>query len=64
MERIAQLVRRTRDETFVGKLPDGETANHTLAIASLGSATLNNEENYLIKKVFGAGREPGTNLPR
>jgi formate dehydrogenase major subunit len=29
--------------------------NHTLAIGSLGGATLDNEENYLIKKLFGAG---------
>lgn len=55
MERIAQRVKQTRDETFVEKLPDGETVNHTLGIASLGGATLDNEENYLIKKVFGGG---------
>jgi formate dehydrogenase major subunit len=55
MDRIAALVRRTRDETFVTKLPDGETVNHTLGIGSLGGATLDNEENYLIKKLFGAG---------
>src|SRR5690606_39052592 len=29
--------------------------NHTLGIASLGGATLDNEENYLIKKLFGGG---------
>jgi formate dehydrogenase major subunit len=28
---------------------------HTLAIGSLGGATLDNEEKYLIKKLFGAG---------
>ncbi len=55
MERIAQLVKRTRDETFVRTLPDGTTVNHTLALASLGGATLDNEENYLIKKLFGGG---------
>jgi formate dehydrogenase major subunit len=55
MERIAQLVKRTRDETFVPYLADGKQVNHTLAIASLGGATLDNEENYLIKKLFGAG---------
>ncbi len=54
MERIAQLVKRTRDETFVHKLPDGTVVNHTLALANLGGATLDNEENYLIKKL-GAG---------
>jgi formate dehydrogenase major subunit len=53
MERIAQLVRQTRDDTFVEKLPDGTPVNHTLALASLGGATLDNEENYLIKKLFG-----------
>ena len=51
MDRIAHLVRRTRDETFVRKLHDGKVVNHTLALASLGGATLDNEENYLIKKL-------------
>jgi formate dehydrogenase major subunit len=59
MERIAQLVKRTRDETFVRQLPgqnsNGITVNHTLAIAELGGATLDNEENYLIKKLLGGG---------
>ena len=55
MERIAQLVKRTHDETFVQKLPDGTTVNHTLGIAELGGATLDNEENYLIKKLCGGG---------
>jgi formate dehydrogenase major subunit len=55
MDRIAHLVKRTRDETFVQKLPGGETVNHTLGIGSLGGATLDNEENYLIKKLFGGG---------
>ena len=55
MDRIAQLVKQTRDETFVETLPDGTPVNHTLAIASLGGATLDNEENYLIKKLFGGG---------
>jgi len=49
------LVKRTRDETFVRDLPDGTRVNHTLAIASLGGATLDNEENYLIKNLFGGG---------
>lgn len=49
MERIAQRVKETRDATFVeGGL------NHTLAIAHLGGATLDNEENYLIKKLWTA----------
>ena len=55
MERIAQLTKRTRDETFVDKLPDGTAVNHTLGISSIGGATMDNEENYLIKKLFGGG---------
>ena len=55
MERIAQLVKKTRDETFVEKLPNGTTVNHTIAMGSLGGATLDNEENYLIKKLLAGG---------
>lgn len=55
MERIAQLTKETREETFAEHLPDGRVVNHTLGIASLGGATMDNEENYLIKKLFGGG---------
>ena len=55
MERIAQLTKKARDETFVERLPDGRVVNHTVGIGSLGGATLDNEENYLIKKLFGGG---------
>ena len=55
MDRIAALVKKTRDETFVETLPSGETVNHTLGIGSLGGATLDNDENYLIKKLFSGG---------
>src|SRR4051812_21592586 len=55
MDRIAERVKRTRDESFVHQLPDGGVVNHTLALAALGGATLDNEENYLIKKLFGGG---------
>jgi formate dehydrogenase major subunit len=55
MERVAQLTKQVRDETFVERLPDGKMVNHTLGLASLGGATLDNEENYLIKKLFGGG---------
>jgi len=55
MDRIARRVKETRDETFVQNLPDGTVVSHTLALASLGGATLDNEENYLIKQLFGAG---------
>jgi formate dehydrogenase major subunit len=52
MEQIAQRVKQTRDATFVERLPDGREVNHTLAITSLGGATLDVEENYLMKKLF------------
>ena len=55
MERIAQLVKTTRDETYVHRLHDGALVNRTSGIAHLGGATLDNEENYLIKKLFSAG---------
>ncbi len=55
MERIARLTKQARDETFVETLPDGTAVNHTLGIASIGGATIDNEENYLIKKLFGGG---------
>jgi formate dehydrogenase major subunit len=55
MERIAHLTKQTRDDSFVEQLPDGRTVNHALGIGSLGGATLDNEENYLIKKLFGGG---------
>ena len=55
MERIAQLTKRTRDETFVERLPDGKLVNQTVGLGSLGGATMDNEENYLIKKLFGGG---------
>jgi formate dehydrogenase major subunit len=54
MERIAQLVKQTRDETFVERDEQGRRLNRTMAIAHLGGATLDNEENYLIKKLWTA----------
>src|SRR5438132_13953388 len=55
MEQIAQRVKKTRDETFSERLPDGREVNHTLGIASLGGATLDVEENYLMQKLFSGG---------
>ena len=52
MERVAQRVRETRDRTFQEHDGDGRRVNRTMAIASLGGATLDNEENYLIAKLF------------
>src|SRR3954454_20092181 len=54
MEMIAQRVVETRAATWQEKTDDGAPANRTLAIAHLGGATLDNEENYLIKKLYTA----------
>ncbi len=55
MDMIADRAWRTREETFVEKSDQGEAIMHTLGMAHLGGATLDNEENYLIKKLFAAG---------
>jgi formate dehydrogenase major subunit len=54
MDRIAQLTKQTRDATFVDRDADGDVIRNTTAIGHLGGATLDNEENYLIKKLFNS----------
>jgi formate dehydrogenase major subunit len=69
MDRIAQRVKATRDATFretasvdlEGKPlrdakgnPASKRVNHTLAIASLGGATMDNEWNYVQAKLLRA----------
>ena len=54
MDMIAERVWNSRQETFVEERY-GETLMQTRAIAHLGGATLDNEENYLIKKLFTGG---------
>ena len=69
MDEIAKRVKQTRDENFVEKTnkdkngnlikdKDGNTVekvvNHTLAIASLGGATMDNEWNYVQAKLLRA----------
>jgi formate dehydrogenase major subunit len=51
MEMIAQRIIETRAETWQDETEDGNPANRTMAIGNLGGATLDNEENYLIKKL-------------
>ena len=55
MDRIAQLIKQTRDATFVERTAEGKVVNQTTAIATLGGATMDIEENYLIKKLFSGG---------
>ncbi len=52
MNRVAELVRQTRDETFVERLSDGTVVNHTLGIFALGGATLDIEWNHLCQKLM------------
>jgi formate dehydrogenase major subunit len=54
MDMIAERVWQSREETFKEN-QDGEILMQTTAIAHLGGATLDNEENYLIKKLFTGG---------
>jgi formate dehydrogenase major subunit len=53
LDRIAELVQKTRQETFVERDPTtGKLINQTTGIFALGGATNDNEENYLICKVM------------
>lgn len=54
MEMVANRVWESRKRTFI-KEKNGSVVNHTEGICHLGGATLDNEENYLIKKLFTGG---------
>jgi formate dehydrogenase major subunit len=54
MDMLAERVKKTRDQHWEDKDEDGNPLRRTMAIAHLGGATLDNEENYLIKKLFTA----------
>lgn len=59
MDRIARRVKETRDQTFRERWQDPSSGkeklvNHTLGIASLGGATMDNEWNYLQCKLMRA----------
>ncbi|MBL7209278.1 MAG: twin-arginine translocation signal domain-containing protein [Dehalococcoidia bacterium] len=51
---IAKRIKNTRDSNWVEKDKDGYTVNRTEGIASLGGASLDNEECYLISKLMRA----------
>jgi formate dehydrogenase major subunit len=54
MDMIADRLWESRERTFVEQR-DGRTLMQTTAIGHIGGATLDIEENYLIKKLFTAG---------
>jgi formate dehydrogenase major subunit len=51
---IADRVVESRARTWQDRDEHGQFVRRTLGIAGLGGATLDNEENYLIKKLFTA----------
>jgi formate dehydrogenase major subunit len=52
MDMVAERVKKSRGESWQDKDEEGLSVRRTLGIAHLGGATLDNEENYLIKKLF------------
>jgi formate dehydrogenase major subunit len=54
MDMVAERVIQTRRETWQWEDDQGRRVRRTLGIASLGGATLDNEENYLMKKLYTA----------
>jgi formate dehydrogenase major subunit len=52
MDMIAERIVETRAETWEAETEGGNPARRTMAIGNLGGATLDNEENYLIKKLM------------
>jgi formate dehydrogenase major subunit len=51
---IAERIIRTREQTWEEETEDGKPLKRTLGMHFLGGATLDGEENYLIKKFFTA----------
>jgi formate dehydrogenase major subunit len=54
MDMIADRLIAARDAGWEDEDEEGRAVNRTLGFSHLGGATLDNEENYLIKKFFSA----------
>ncbi len=52
IDEIAHKVKKTRDDTFVDKDPDGKTVNRLESIAFTGGCTDTNEFNWLVVKTM------------
>src|SRR5215207_948117 len=52
MTMIAERVKNTRDENWEDIDEEGRKLSRSMAVASIGGATIDNEENYLITKLF------------
>src|SRR5688572_30354238 len=55
IDRIARLMKETRDRRLVQKDADGRTVNALTAVGVIGGCTDTNELNYLLVKAFRAG---------
>jgi formate dehydrogenase major subunit len=52
LDMIAERLKKTRDETWEEKDGEGRRLSRSMAVTSIGGATIDNEENYLITKLF------------
>ncbi len=52
MDMIAQRVKKAREENWQDKNEEGKRLSRSMAVASVGGATIDNEENYLITKLL------------
>jgi len=55
IDRIARLIKDTRDAKLIEKDAQGRTVNALTAVGAVGGCTDTNENNYLMAKVFRAG---------
>lgn len=55
LDRIAHLIKATRDSKLIEKDYKGRTVNALTAMAVVGGCTDSNENNYLLQKAFRAG---------
>jgi formate dehydrogenase major subunit len=54
MDMLAERVRKARETHWQPATAGGVETRRTMSMAHLGGATLDNEENYLIKKLFSS----------
>jgi formate dehydrogenase major subunit len=52
LDMIASRVKKTREENWEDENEKGKKLRRSMAVASIGGATIDNEENYLITKLF------------
>ena len=54
LSRIADKIKTTRDDNFTSRNAKGQTVNRTTAIASVGSAAIDNEECWTLQALMRA----------